>query len=332
MIEQSLSRRGLLRVTAAALALPALAGRPGGAFAADAFPSRVIRLVVPFTAGGGTDLVARTLGLGMGEDLGQTLVVDNKPGGGTVIGSDTVAKAPPDGYTLLLTTSALPINATLVKKLPYDTVRDFAPVALICRGPNVLVSRPDSPHRTVADVVRAAKANPGKLTYGSSGNGTAVHLAGELFKNLAGIDITHVPYRGAGPAMTDLLGGQIDFVIGTPGGTGKFVESGKMRAIAITSAERSPVFKDVPTIAETLPGYEADVWYALYAPGGTPPEVIARLNAAVVKAARASEFRQRVEAEGLSVATNTPREMTAFERAEEARWRQVIQQGRISTE
>lgn len=287
-------------------------------------------MVVPFPAGGGTDLVARTLGEGMARELGQAIVVDNKPGGGTVIGSDTVAKASADGYTLLLTTSALPINATLVKKLPYDTVRDFSSVALVCKGPNVLVSRPDSPYKNIADVIRAAKARPGKLTYGSSGNGTAVHLAGELFKSMAGIDITHVPYRGAGPAMTDLLGGQIDFVFGTPGGTGKFVEAGKMRAIAITSAQRSPVFKGVATIAETVPGYEADVWYAIYAPGNLSADVLARLNVAVRKAADAPEFRQRVEAEGLSVAVNSPQEMTAFERAEETRWRKVIVDGRIT--
>ena len=333
MSDQQLSRRAVLRAAASAVAVPTLAGLfADPAFAADAFPSRVIRMVVPFTAGGGTDLVARTLGEGMGRELGQSIIIDNKPGGGTVIGAETVAKAPPDGYTLLLTTSALPINATLIKKLPYDTVRDFTPVALVCKGPNVLVSRPDSPYKSIADVIRAAKAQPGKLTYGSSGNGTAVHLAGELFKNLAGIDITHVPYRGAGPAMTDLLGGQIDFVFGTPGGTGKFVESGKMRAIAITSAQRSAVFKGVPTIAETLPGYEADVWYAIYAPGNTPAALVARLNAAVRKAADAPEFRKRVESEGLSVAVNTPQEMTAFERAEEARWRKVIVDGRITTD
>ncbi|QHJ01370.1 tripartite tricarboxylate transporter substrate binding protein [Xylophilus rhododendri] len=310
----------------------AASGLAAPALAADAFPSRPIRLVVPFPAGGGTDLVARTLGEGMGRELGQPLIIDNKPGGGTVIGSDTVAKSPPDGYTLLLTTSALPINATLIRKLPYDTVRDFSPLALVCRGPNVLVSRPDSRYKTIADVIREAKARPGKLTYGSSGNGTAVHLAGELFKSLAGIDITHVPYRGAGPAMTDLLGGQIDFVFGTPGGTGKFVDSGKMRAIAITSAQRSAVFKGVPTIAETVPGYEADVWYALYAPGNTPPDLLARLNAAVRKSADAPEFRKRVEAEGLSVAVNTPQEMTAFERAEEGRWHKVIVDGHITVD
>ena len=333
MPDHDTSRRAVLRMAAAAVGAPAITGffaMP--AHAADAFPARPIRLVVPFPAGGGTDLVARTLGEGVSRELGQAIVVDNKPGGGTVIGSDTVAKAAADGYTLLLTTSALPINATLVKKLPYDTVRDFSPLALVCKGPNVLVSRPDSQYRTIADVIRAAKARPGKLTYGSSGNGTAVHLAGELFKSMAGIDITHVPYRGAGPAMTDLLGGQIDFVFGTPGGTGKFVEAGKMRAIAITSAQRSAVFKGVPAIAETVPGYEADVWYALYAPGGTPAEVVARLNAAVRKAADAPEFRQRVEAEGLSVAVNTPQEMIAFERAEETRWRKVIVDGRITTD
>jgi len=299
---------------------------------AMAYPDTPIRLVVPSAPGGGTDLIARTLGLEMSRDLGQPVIVDNRPGAGTMIGTDAVAKSAPDGYSVVVASFAHAVNPSLQPRLPYGSNAAFAPVLLIGRGPNVLVVRTDSPYKSVADVIAAAKAKPDTLTYASQGTGTSAHLAGEMFANLAKVRLVHIPYKGAGPALTDLLGGQIDFVIGTPGGTVKFVESGKMRAIAITSAERSPVFKDVPTIAETLPGYEADVWYALYAPGGTPPEVIARLNAAVVKAARASEFRQRVEAEGLSVATNTPREMTAFERAEEARWRQVIQQGRISTE
>jgi tripartite-type tricarboxylate transporter receptor subunit TctC len=326
------NRRELLRASFAGASLPVLFGFSDLALAADPFPSRPIRMVVPFPAGGGTDLVARTLGEGLGRELGQSILVDNKPGGGTVIGSDTVAKAPADGHTLLLTTSALAVNATLIKKLPYDTARDLTSIAMVCRGPNVLVTRPDSPYKTIADVIAAAKARPGKLTYGSSGNGTAVHLAGELFKNMAKVDLTHVPYRGAGPAMTDLLGGQIDFVFGTPGGVGKFVESGKMRAIAVTSPKPSPAFKGVPTIAETLPGYDADVWYAIFGPAAMPADVVAKLHAAVKRAAATPEFRQRVEHEGFTVSVNTPKEMNTFMRAEEARWRKVIIDGNVTVD
>ncbi len=308
----------------AALLLPFSAG-------AETFPSHALRIVAPFTAGGGTDLVARTLAEGMSKDLGQPIIVDNRPGGGTVIGSDAVAKAPGDGYTLLLTTSAHAINTSLVKTLPYSTEKSFADVALIGRGPNMLVTRADSKYKTVQDVINAARAEPGKLSYGSSGNGTAVHLAGELFKMMTKVNITHVPYRGAGPAYTDLLGGHIDFVFATAAGVGKFVESGKMRALAVTSAARSPSWPQVPTMAEAgLAGYEADVWYAVFASGGTPPEVVARLNLAVKRATEAPIFRSRVESEGLVTAVGTPEELTRYVRSEEARWRKVVAEGRIT--
>lgn len=298
---------------------------------AQAFPSRPLRIVTPFTAGGGTDVVGRTLAEGMSKELGQPVIIENKPGGGTVIGSDMVAKAPGDGYTLLLTTSAHAINTSLVKNLPYSTEKSFADVALIGRGPIMLVTRADSPYTTIKDVLAAARTNPGKLTYGSSGNGTAVHLAGELFKMMGKVDLIHVPYRGASPAYTDLLGGQIDFVFATAAGVGKFVESSKMRAIAVTSTTRSPAWPQVPTMAESgLPGYEADVWYALFASGGTPPDVVARLNTAVRRATEAQVFRTRVESQGLVAAVGTPQELTAYVRAEEARWRKVIVEGKVT--
>ncbi|HEY8614306.1 MAG TPA: tripartite tricarboxylate transporter substrate binding protein [Roseomonas sp.] len=287
---------------------------------------------MPFTAGGGTDVVGRELAQLLAGELGQPVVIDNRAGGGTVLGSDLVSKAPPDGHTLLLTTSALAINASLVKNLPYDTEKGFSEVGLICHGPNVLVTRPDSPYRSVADIIRAAKADPGKLTYGSSGNGSAVHLAGELFKLMAGVDITHVPYRGAGPAYTDLLGGRLDMVFGTAGGVAAFVKSDRMRALAVTSPQRSPAYDGVPTVAETLPGYEAEVWYALFAPADTPSPVLARLNEALRKVTEAPAYRARLTGEGLTVAANSPAEMTRFMRAEEARWRRVVIDGRITSD
>ena len=323
----------LVNLAAAGLttfALIWLALAPAGA-SAQVFPSHALRIVVPFPAGGGTDLVARTLAEGMSRDLGQPVIVENKPGGGTVIGSDAVAKAPADGYTLLLTTSAHAINTSLVKNLPYSTEKSFANVALVGRGPNMLVTRIDSPYKTIKDVLDAARANPGKLHYGSSGNGTAVHLAGELFKMMTGANITHVPYRGAGPAYTDLLGGHVDLVFATAAGAGKFIESGKMRAIAVTSAARSPSWPQVPTIAESgLPGYEADVWYAVFASGGTPGGVIVRLNTAVRRATESPLFKTRVEGEGLVTAVGTPEELTGYVHAEEIRWRKVVIEGKVA--
>ena len=323
-------RRDGLRLAALGTAWATLGTAP--ARAADPFPARPIRVVVPFTAGGGTDVVGRELAQLLAGELGQPVLIDNRAGGGTVIGSDLVSKAAPDGYTLLLTTSALAINASLVEGLPYDTERGFAEVGRICHGPNVIVTRPDAPFATVADLIAAAKADPGGLTYGSSGNGSAVHLAAELFKLLAGVDLTHVPYRGAGPAYTDLLGGRLDMVFGTAGGVASLVRSERLRALAVTSPERSPAYANVPAIAETLPGYEAEVWYGLFAPGGTPQPILARLNEALARVTDAPAYRARLTGEGLTVAVNTPAEMTRFMRAEEARWRRVVTDGRITSD
>jgi tripartite-type tricarboxylate transporter receptor subunit TctC len=265
----------------------------------------------------------------MAKELGQPIVVDNKPGAGTVIGTDAVAKSAPDGYTIVIATFAHAINPSLQPKLPYSTDTAFAPIVLIGRGPNVLVTRADSALRTVSDVVAAAKANPGKLTYASQGNGTSAHLAGEMFTNLAKVEMTHVPYRGAGPALTDLLGGQVDVIFGTAAAVSQFVGSGKLRAIAVTGVQPSPAFKGVPTIAESLPGYAVESWYGLYAPAGTPAAVIDRLNAAARKAARSPEFARKVEQEGLVISAGDPAELDRYVRAEEARWRRIVRENGI---
>ncbi|WP_230970821.1 tripartite tricarboxylate transporter substrate binding protein [Nitrogeniibacter aestuarii] len=297
-----------------------------------AFPDKPIRIVVPFSPGGGTDLVARTLGAEMSKDLGQPVVIENKPGASTIIGTDTVAKADPDGYTLVVSTIAHAVNPSLMAKLPYNTDTDFAPVMLIARSPNVLVVHPDSPYKSVEDILKAAKADPGRLTYASQGNGTSAHLAGELFKYLGQVDIIHVPYKGAGPALTDLLGGQVDMMFGTAAAVGGFVESGKLRALAVTTAERSPALPDLPTIAEAgLPGYVADSWYGIYAPAGTPPEVIAKLNAAAKKAAESEAFRNRVQPEGLMINAGTPEAYDQYVRGEIDRWAKVIKAAHITT-
>lgn len=294
-----------------------------------AFPDKPVRLVVPFAPGGGTDLIARTLGQGMAKDLGQPVVVDNKPGGGTIIGTDSVAKSRADGHTILVATFAHAVNPSMQASLPYATDKAFAPVILVGRSPNVLVVRSDSPYKTVKDVIAAAKKSPGKLTYASFGNGTSAHLAGELFTNLAKVDILHVPYKGSGPAMTDVLGGQVDMIFGTAAGVAGHVSQGKLRALGVTSPEPSPALKGVPTIAESVPGYEVESWYGLYVPAGTPPDRVARLNAAAKAAAQAEDFRKRVEPEGLAIRAGAPAELDTYVRAEEARWRKVVKENNI---
>ena len=240
------------------------------------YPDKAVRLVVPFAPGGGTDLIARTLGSVMQKTLGQSVVIDNKPGGGTIIGSDAVARSSADGYTVLVATFAHAVNPSMQSKMPFDTAKAFAPIILLGKGPNVLVVRTDSPFKTVKDLVTAAKANPGKLTYPSQGNGTSAHLAGEMFANLAKVQMIHVPYRGAGPAITDLLGGQVDMIFGTAAAVAAFVDGGKLRALGVTTAQPSPALKGVPAIAASVPGYQVESWYGLYAPSGTPKEVIDR--------------------------------------------------------
>lgn len=306
----------------------ALAGAPSFA----AFPDKPIRLVVPFAAGGGTDLIARTLGAGMSAELGQQVIVDNKPGAGTIIGTDAVAKSAPDGYNIVIASFAHAVNPSLQPKLPFDTAKAFTPITLIGKGPNVLVVRADSPYKTVKDIVDAARAQPGKLTYASQGNGTSAHLAGEMFTNLAKVQMVHVPYRGAGPAITDLLGGQVDMIFGTAAAVSNFVNGAKLRALAVTTAEPSPAYQGVPTVGQTVPGYAVESWYGLYAPAGTPPEVIAKLNAAAKKAARTPEFSKKVESEGLIVTATDPAELDRYVKAEEARWRKIVKENNIKAD
>jgi tripartite-type tricarboxylate transporter receptor subunit TctC len=305
------------------LALPALA----------VYPDKPLRLVVPFAPGGGTDLVGRLVAEGMAQDLGQAVIVDNKPGAGTIIGTDFVAKSAADGYTLVMGTFALAVNPALVAKLPFDPNKDLAPVGLIGTSPNVLVVRTDKPWKNVNDVLNAAKAAPGKLNYGSFGNGTSAHLAGALFASLAKVELTHIPYKGSSPALTDLLGGQIDMMFTTVASVAQYINSGKLRALAVTSGKRSPAWPDLPTLAEAgVVGYMAESWYAVYAPAGTPAAAVARLNAALKQAVKSENFRSRVEAEGLVSNVGTPAELERYVMAEQLRWRRVVQDARIKAD
>ncbi|UXC37896.1 tripartite tricarboxylate transporter substrate binding protein [Cupriavidus gilardii] len=322
-----------LAIAAAAIPLSIAATAPSSAWAA--FPDKPIRMVVPFAPGGGTDLIARAMGVTMSEDLGQPVIIDNKPGGGTIIGTEAVAKSAPDGYTLVMATIAHAVNPSLHRKLPFDTDKAFTPVMLVGRSPNVLVVKPDSPIKTVQDLIAAARAKPGKLNYASQGAGTSAHLAGELFKSMAKVDLIHIPYRGAGPAITDLLGGQVDMMFATAAAVAPHLESGKLRAVAVTTAQRSqaPGLSKVPTIAESgVPNYAADSWYGLFAPAGTPPAVIARLNEAARKAVQTESFRKRAEQEGLNIGGGTPEEFGRYVKGESQRWSKLVKQANITVD
>ena len=302
-------------------------------FALAVYPDRPIKVIVPFAPGGGTDLVARTLGVAMAEDLQQPIVIDNKPGGSTAVGTDALAKSAADGYTLVVATLAHAVNPSLKAKLPYSQDKDFAPVIMVGISPNVVVVSAHSPFKTFQDFLLIAKANPGKLSYASQGGGTSAHLAGELFNSLAGTKLIHIPYKGAGPALTDVIGGQVDLMFATAAAVGSLVESGKLRALAVTTPTRSttPLLAKLPTVAESgVPGYSAGSWYGYFAPAGTPPEVINRLNAAIKRAAQTLAFKSRVESEGLMIKTGTPEEFAKFVKAEELRWRMVIKQANIT--
>ena len=297
------------------------------------YPERTIRIVVPFAPGGGTDVIARTLAQEMAKDLGATIIIENKPGAGTIIGTQTVATSEPDGYTLLMGTFANAVNPSLNAKLPYDPHKDFAAVALIARSFNIVVVNPASPVKSIADLIAAAKSDPDKLSYGTYGTGTSAHLAGELFKNMAKVNLTTVPYKGAAPAITDLLGGQIQVMFTTVASAASLIAAGQLRALAVTSAERSPAFPELPTVAEAgVPGYAAESWYGLYAPARTSAEIIDRLNKSAAKAVQSEAFKRLGLNEGLVVVASPPAELDRYVRGEEERWRKVIQDANIRIE
>jgi len=322
--------RFIPRANRASLALMAFLLLPGlsSGRALAGYPDRIIRIVVPFAPGGGTDVVARTLAQEMTKDLGATTIIENRPGAGTIIGTQAVATSEPDGYTLLMGTFANAVNPSLNAKLPYDAHQDFAPVALITRSFNIVVVNPSSPIKTVADLIAAAKADPDKLSYGTFGTGTSAHLAGELFKSMAKVNMTTVPYKGAAPAITDLIGGQIQVMFTTVASAASLVAGGQLRALAVTSAERSPAFPQLPTVAEAgVPGYAAESWYGLFAPARTPPDIIDRLNKSAATAVQSEAFKRLGVNEGLIMIARPPQELDRYFRGEEERWRKVQDAG-----
>jgi tripartite-type tricarboxylate transporter receptor subunit TctC len=320
----------LVRITGLMIGLLTVIISP---LALAAYPDKPIKVIVPFAPGGGTDLVARTLGITMAEDLRQPIVIENKPGGSTIIGTEALAKSPADGYTLVVATLAHSVNPSLKAKLPYSQDKDFAPVILVGVSPNVVVVSANSPYKTFSEFLAAAKANPGKLSYASQGGGTSAHLAGELFNSLANTKLIHVPYKGAGPALTDVIGGQVDVMFATASAVGSLVDGGKLRALAVTTPARSPSpqLSMLPTVAESgVPGYSAGSWYGYFAPAGTPPDVINKLNAAIKKGVQSPVFKSRVESEGLVIRAGSPEEFGKFVKAEELRWQKVIKDANIS--
>jgi tripartite-type tricarboxylate transporter receptor subunit TctC len=293
---------------------------------AQPYPSKPIRLVVPFPPAGTTDILAREVGQRLTEVFGQSVVIDNRPGAAGNIGSDLVAKSAPDGYTLLMgTVSTHAINPGLYSKLPYDHVKDFAPVALVARVPNVLEVTPSLPVNSVADLIKLAKEKPGQINFASSGSGTSIHLSGELFKTMAGVDMVHVPYKGSAPALQDLMAGQVQLMFDNlPSSLGQ-IKAGKLRPIAVTSAQRAPALPDIPTIAESgLPDFEATSWFGVLAPAGTPPEIVQRLNREIDKWLQSPEAKDKLLAQGAVAAGGSPEEFAAYIRSETDKWAKVI--------
>ena len=305
-----------LAVLATLAALPATAQN---------YPTRAVRLVVPSSPGGGTDITGRIIAQKLSEQLGQQVVVDNRAGAGTIIGNEIVAKAPPDGYTLLMGLSTLAINPSMYAKLPYDAIKDLAPVSLAVLSPNILTVHPSVPAKTVKEFIALAKAKPGTITFGSAGQATSPHLSGELLKVLAKIDIVHVPFKGSGQSVISSLAGEIAANFPSVPTAIPYIKAGKLRGLGVTTAKRSQALPDVPSIAEAgVPGYEATQWFGVLAPAGTPRPIIDRLNQEIVKLLKLPDVRDRLIADGTDPVGNTPEEFASYIRSETEKWTKVI--------
>jgi tripartite-type tricarboxylate transporter receptor subunit TctC len=294
--------------------------------AAQGYPGKPLRIVVPFAPGGPNDILARLIGQKLTESWAQQVIVDNRPGGATVIGTEYAAKSAPDGYTLLIVSPTTATNPSLMRKLPYDTVRDLAPVILLATSPNVLVVHPSLPARSVRDLIAVARKRPGEVTFGSGGNGTSTHLAGEILALRGGVKMVHVPYKGAAPATVGVLSGEVSFQFGSILPLTPHIKAGRLRALAVSSLERSSALPDVPPVADTLPGFEASPFHGIVVPAGTPKDIILKLNHEIGRIMNLPESRERLAQEGTEVRTGTPEQFEAFFRAEIAKWAKVIRQ------
>ena len=295
------------------------------AVAADNYPSRPIRFIVPFPPGGGNDIVGRIVAVKLGEGLGQQVVVDNRGGAGGTIGTDITAKAPPDGYTLLINNISLAVNHTLFRKLPYDTLKDLQTVSLVGRQPNVVVVHPGVAAKNMRELLDMARAKPGSVNYGSGGIGTASHLATEMLKLMANVDMVHVPYKGLGPALTDLMGGRLHVIVSTLASALPQMKTGKLRPLAVTTAQRSSFYSEVPTMSEAgVKGYEFSTWYGLLVPSRTPKPIVDRLHSETQKALASTLVKEQFVGQGLEVAGSTPQEFAAYLKDEVAKWGKVV--------
>ena len=310
-----------IRIVAAAVSLLILGG---GASAQSPFPTRPVHIFVPYAAGGAVDILARTLGDVVSRQWGQSVVVENRPGAGGVVASQALAASAPDGYTLIVVASGHPTNAFLYPKLPYDTLKDFTPISLLASSPNILLVRADSPFTRLGDVIAQARSKPGSLSFGHAGNGTSTHLAGELLKNLARIEINAIPYKGGVPALNDLLGGQIPMSFNNgPESVGQ-LQAGAVRALAVTTASRAPFLPDVPSIAETVPGYDTEVWWGLLGPAGMPPDLVAKLSHDFVAAVGSDAVKERLAKLGASPIGSSPQQFDEKIRADYEKWGPII--------
>jgi tripartite-type tricarboxylate transporter receptor subunit TctC len=323
-----LPRRNFLHLAAGAAALPAVSRIAW----AQSYPTRPVRIIVPFAPAGSTDIVARLIGQWLSERLGQQFVIDNRPGGGGNIGTEAVVRAPADGYTLLLVGGSNAINATLYDKLNFNFIRDIAPVGSVIRFPYVMVVNPSVPAKSVPEFIAYAKTSPGKINYASAGTGTATHLTGELFKMMAGVDMVHVPYRGGGPALTDLLAGQVQVMFPTTVSSIGYIRAGRLRALAVTAATRSDALPDIPTVAEFVPGYEASNWYGVGAPKATPAEIVEKLNKEVNAALADPNMKARLADLGGTALAGSPADFGKLIADETEKWGKVIRAANIKAE
>jgi tripartite-type tricarboxylate transporter receptor subunit TctC len=325
--DHTLTRRRLVQAIALAVAMS------GGSAIAQAWPSKPISLVVPFPPGGTTDVLARSLAEKLTQSLGQTVIVENKPGAGATLGADYVVKSKPDGYTLLVGAVHHTIASSVYKKLPYDFQKDLAPITTIALVPNVLVVNASTPVKTVADLVKLAKAEPGKLTYGSNGNGTAQHLIGTQFQNLTGTEIIHIPYKGSGPLASDLIGGQITMSFDTITPVLPHIKAGKLRALAVTTAKRSSALPEVPTLEEAgLKGFNIGTWFGVLAPAATPKDIVTRLNTEMVKVIQSPEFRKRMEEIGAEPIGNSADQMAQQIKGETEKFAKLVKDAKVTIE